>query len=382
MKKSLLALAVLSAIAGSATAQSSVTMYGIMDAGVVHESGNPSGSVTKLTSGVTAGSRLGFRGVEDLGGGVAAVFLLETGITIDTGGNAQGASTANPAGTVFARQNFVGLKSNNGTLTMGRQYNPYFKTVAAVDPFGAGGEGNSGNLVAFTGSNGRSNNSILYVSPSFSGFSGELLYGFGEVAGDTKLGRVINGAVQYANGPLMIRAAMQRQNAAPASALPAAYVAAQSAAVTKNAIIAASYNFDVVKLSALYATVKGPSFTSATPGSVLVGFNAAAGMPYNRTFVPPASADTRDFLLGATIPFGVSNVQLSYIDRKDKTASAQDAKQMAIGYEYNVSKRTALYAQFSHIKNDNGAAYTVGNAGDITAGSGDKGYAVGVRHTF
>jgi predicted porin len=55
---------------------------------------------------------------------------------------------------------------------------------------------------------------------------------------------------------------------------------------------------------------------------------------------------------------------------------------MAIGYEYNVSKRTALYAQFSHIKNDNGAAYTVGNAGDITAGSGDKGYAVGVRHVF
>ncbi|GAA4014103.1 porin [Actimicrobium antarcticum] len=371
MKKSLLALAVLSAIAGSAAAQSSVTMYGIVDAGVVRESGNPAGSVLKLTSGVTAGSRVGFRGVEDLGGGLAALFTLETGITVDTGGNAQGASTANPAGTVFARQTFVGIKSNNGTLTMGRQYNPYFKTVAAVDPFGAGGEGNSGNIVAFTGSNGRSNNSIQYVSPSFSGFSAEFLYGFGELAGNTQLGRVMNGAVQFAQGPLMVRAAYQHSNAATSA--PDA---------TKNAIIAASYNFGVVKLSGLYATVKGPSFTAATPGSIAVGFNAAAGIPFNPSFSPPASADTHDFLIGATIPFGSSNVQLSYIDRNDRSAKNQDTKQMAIGYEYNMSKRTALYTQFSRIKNDNGAAYTVGNAGDITAGSGDKGLAVGVRHTF
>ena len=381
MKKSLLALAVLSAIAGSASAQSSVTVYGIMDAGVVHESGNPSGSVNKLTSGITAGSRLGFRGVEDLGGGLAAVFLLETGITIDTGGSAQLASSANPTGTVFARQDFVGLKSNSGTLTMGRQYNPYFKTVAAIDPFGAGGEGNTGNLMAFTGSNGRSNNSILYVSPSFSGFSGELLYGFGEVVGDSKLGRVINGAVQYANGPLVVRAALQRQNATPAAATPVAFATAQNTAVAKNAIIAAIYNFEVVKVSAAYATLKTP--TKFSYSSEAIGL----GVPYRTAATAlalPASptTDARDFMLGATIPFGVSNVQLSYIDRKDKTAAAQNAKQMAVGYEYNVSKRTALYAQFSRMKNENGAGYTVGNAGDVTAGSGDKGYAVGVRHTF
>ncbi len=382
MKKSLLALAVLSAIAGSASAQSSVTVYGIMDAGVVHESGNPAGSVTKLTSGVTAGSRLGFRGVEDLGGGLAAVFLLETGITIDTGGSAQLASSANPTGTVFARQNFVGLKSNNGTLTMGRQYNPYFKTVAAIDPFGAGGEGNTGNLMAFTGSNGRSNNSIMYVSPSFSGFSGELLYGFGEVAGDSKLGRVINGAVQYANGPLMVRAAMQRQNnTAAAGATPAVFLAAQNAAVTKNAILAASYNFEVVKLSAAYATFKSPNGLAYASENIKLGpsYRTAATI---LAFPAPATTDVRDMMIGATIPFGVNNIQLSYIDRKDKTAAAQDAQQMAIGYEYNVSTRTALYAQFSRMKNEKGAGYTVGNAGDVTAGSGDKGYAVGVRHTF
>jgi predicted porin len=370
MKKSLLALAVMSAIAGSASAQSSVTMYGIMDAGIVHESGNPAGSATKLTSGVTAGSRLGFRGVEDLGGGLAAVFLLETGIRIDTGGSAQGATSTNPEGTVFARQNFVGLKSNGGTLTMGRQYNPYFKTVAAIDPFGAGGEGNSGNLMAFTGSNGRSNNSILYVSPSFSGFSGELLYSFGEVAGDSKLGRVINGAVQYANGPLMVRAALQRQNAAT-----------QATDVTKNAIFAGSYDFNIVKLSAAYATVKSPS------GQIFTGEFIKLGPSYRSAatisaFPASKTTDARDFIIGATIPLGVNRVQLSYIDRKDKTAAAQDAQQMAIGYEYNVSKRTALYAQFSRMKNEKGAGYTVGNAGDLNGGSGDKGYAVGVRHTF
>jgi predicted porin len=372
MKKSLLALAVLSAIAGSASAQSSVTMYGIVDVGVVRESGNPAGSVTKLTSGVTAGSRLGFRGVEDLGGGLAALFTLETGINVDTGGSAQQASTANPNGNVFARQTFVGLKGNGGTLTAGRQYNPYFRTVFAADPFGTGGEGNTGNILAFTGSNGRSDNSLQYISPTFAGFSGEAMYAFGETAGNTQTGRVMIGAVQYLNGPLLVRVAAHHQNQ-PAGANV-------NKAPAKNNIIIASYDFGVVKLSGLYATFK--SGAALVPGNVAVGFNASRLMPFNPTFVPSATTDTKDWLIGATIPVGPGNIQLSYIRRDDRTVSNQDATQAAIGYEYNLSKRTALYTQYSRIKNDNGGSYTVGNAGDITAGSGDKGYTVGVRHTF
>ena len=138
MKKSLLALAVLGAFAGAASAQSSITIYGIADAGIVAESGNPAGSVTKLTSGVSAGSRLGFRGTEDLGGGLAAIFALETGILLDTGGNAQGQVFANQNGLVFGRQDYVGLTGGFGAVTAGRQYNPYFITVNTVDPFGTG----------------------------------------------------------------------------------------------------------------------------------------------------------------------------------------------------------------------------------------------------
>lgn len=372
MKKSLLALAALSAIAGSAAAQSSVTMYGIADVGIVHESGNPAGSVNKVTSGVSAGSRLGFRGVEDLGSGLAALFVLETGINYDTGGNAQLASVANPGGAAFGRQTFVGLKSSAGTLTMGRQYNPYFKTVNAIDPFGTGQVGNSGNIMAFTGSNGRSANSVQYVSPVMGGFSGELLYQFGEVVGDTHAARAINGALSYVNGPMLLRVAHQRQNN-PNNALD----------VARNTIVGFNYDFGVVKLQSAYAVARGPR--SIANASETVGFNAAAGVPYRPAPAVPLAltdADVRDYLLGATVPVGAGNVLLSYIRRSDRTAANQNAKQFAVGYEYNLSKRTTLYTAFSRIINENGAGYTVGNSGDITAGSGDHGTSLGVRHTF
>ena len=366
MKKSLLALAVLGAFAGAASAQSSVTIYGIVDAGIVAESGNPAGSVTKLTSGVSAGSRLGFRGTEDLGGGMAAIFALETGILIDTGANGQGQVFANQNGLVFGRQDYVGLTGGFGSVTAGRQYNPYFLTVGTVDPFGAGYAGTSGNLMSPTGSNGRTNNSIQYSTPTMGGFSGALMYAFGEVVGDNSLGRVINGAVAYANGPVWVRLAYQNQNTTPTDS-------------SKNAILAGSYDFGPAKLQAAYATAKGPGSTSI-PQQV-VGFNAGTGKPF--TAVPAtASTDARDFLIGVTVPFGANKVMASYIRRDDRTTFNQDANAIAVGYDYSLSKRTTLYAAYARISNKNGAAYTVLNAGDVTAGSGDKAFNLGVRHTF
>lgn len=379
MKKSLLALAALSTIAGTAAAQSSVTMYGIADVGFVRESGNPAGPVSKITSGVTAGSRLGFRGVEDLGGGMAALFTMETGILMDTGGNAQLAQAQrNPAGTAFARQTFVGLKSNLGTLTLGRQYNPYFYTLNAVDPFGTGHEGNSGNIMPLTASNGRSDNSIMYVSPDFSGFKGEFLYGFGEQIGNTHAKSVISGTVSYANGPLLVRLSTFRGNTDSVATLVPP-TPATSVAVTRNNILGAVYDFKVVKMSAAYATIKGPN--PYRYGQELTGFSTAA--PYRPAGSPnPQTTDVRDFLVGATIPVGPGNILASYIKHKDRTATNQNATQIAVGYEYYLSKRTVWYTDYSRIRNDNNAGFTVGNAGDISAGSGDKGFATGLRHTF
>ena len=379
MKKTLLALAALSTIAGTAAAQNSITMYGIADVGFVRESGNPAGPVSKITSGVSAGSRLGFRGVEDLGGGMSALFTLETGILMDTGGNAQKASVANPSGLAFARQTFVGLKSNLGTLTMGRQYNPYFYTLNAVDPFGTGHEGNSGNIMPLTASNGRSDNSIMYVSPSFNGFKGELLYGFGEQVGSARAQSVTSATASYADGPLLVRLSTFRSNNDKVATLvpPAA---ATSVPVTRNNILGVVYDFKVVKMSAAYATIKGPN--PYRYGQELVGFYTAT-TPYRPKGSPnPQTTDVRDYLVGATIPAGPGNILASYIRHKDRTPTNQNATQFAIGYEYYLSKRTVWYTDYSRIRNDNGAGFTVGNAGDITAGSGDKGFATGLRHTF
>eukprot|EP01040_Poterioochromonas_malhamensis_P026971 gene26971-34042_t len=106
MKKSLLALSLLSAF-GVASAQSSVTMYGVVDAGITYDNGPSAGTVTKLESGIESGSRLGFRGTEDLGSGLKALFVLEQGFDIDTGRSGQG-------GRLFGRQAWVGLNSEYG----------------------------------------------------------------------------------------------------------------------------------------------------------------------------------------------------------------------------------------------------------------------------
>src|SRR5881392_4297802 len=142
MKKSLLVLAVAAAIGNLAHAQTNVTIYGLIDAGIVGESGGKAGNVTKVGSGTSGASRIGFRGTEELGNGLSAVFVLESGVKVDTG-------EVDAAGTLFNRQAFVGLKSKEwGTVTLGRQYTPWYTTITQVaDPFAAGYAGSAKNLL-------------------------------------------------------------------------------------------------------------------------------------------------------------------------------------------------------------------------------------------
>ena len=172
MKKTMLAL-MLGALAGAAAAQSNVTVYGIVDMALVRESGGAA-TTTKLTSGVESGSRLGFKGSEDLGDGLSAIFLLENGFQADTGAMGQG-------GLLFGRQAYVGLQSKTaGTLTLGRQYTPQYLAVAAVDPFGSGTAGDTKNLMASTGNSAsRMDNAVKYTSPVVGGVTAELIYGAG-----------------------------------------------------------------------------------------------------------------------------------------------------------------------------------------------------------
>jgi predicted porin len=360
MKKSVLVLAVLGAFTNAASAEStSVTVYGVVDAGVVAERGGSTGSVTKLSSGVASGSRLGFKGTEDLGGGLSASFVLENGFQADTGALGQSATAA----TLFGRQAFVGLGSSNfGTVTLGRQYTPHYLAVNFADPFGTGLAGDAVNILPNTGdAASRMNNTIKYATPNLSGFSGELAYGFGEVAGDSSAKRQIGASVGYTGGPLGVRLAYHNLNNATAANQPGNNA--------KNTILAATYNFEVAKLHLAYGVDKG---TGSSP------YRNTTVNPYGRIMTP--STDSNDVLVGVSVPFGPHTLLASFIRKNDKTARNQDADQWAVGYRYALSKRTDLYTAYARIKNKNGASYTVGNA--IEAGSGDKALNLGIRHTF
>lgn len=337
MKKSFLALAVLGAFAGVACAQTSVTVYGIVDAAIVAESGGAAGSVTKLTSGAASASRLGFRGTEDLGGGLSANFVLETGITIDTGGSAPGVTAANPQGLVFGRQSYVGLTGNFGAVSLGRQYTPHYLVLVAADPFGNGFAGRAGNMMAVSGT--RMDNAIKYATPNLGGFSADVAYGFGEVVGNTSGSRALGFAAGYAKGPVYVRLGYHSLNNAAASDN------------AKNTLLAGTYDFGAAKAHLAYAVNKGTGII-----------------------------DNTDLLVGVTVPFGANKIMASYIRKNDKSAANKDADQWALGYTYALSKRTDLYAAYARISNKNGATFIVGNGTET--GSGDKAFNLGIRHSF
>ncbi|MES2262267.1 MAG: porin [Pseudomonadota bacterium] len=355
MKKTAIAFVLLSSTASLAAAQTSVNLYGMLDLAAVSEGGGAAGTVTKLTSGVAAGSRLGFKGSEDLGGGLSAIFLLESGFQADTGTMGQG-------GLLFGRQAYVGLAGGFGTVTFGRQYTPQFLTQAAVDPFGIGTAGAAPNLLPLTASGGRMDNTVKYATPSFNGLSGELAYGFGEVAGDSSAGRGLGLALGYGKGPLTIRLGYHNRNNDTATL--------KNTANAKNTLLAGIVDVGFMKAYA------GLGLNRGLNSNVLRN----AANPYQTRTAPTASTDSRDILLGVVFPAGAGRIIASAIRKNDRTAFNQDATQLALGYFHALSKRTELYAVYGHIDNRNGAGYTVGGA--IEAGSGNRAGNLGMRHTF
>jgi predicted porin len=330
MKKLVSTAIVLSLASNLALAQSSVLIYGIADAGFVHESGGPAGSVNNISSGVGSGNRLGFKGKEDLGGGASAFFNLENGYNIDTGSLGQG-------GLLFGRQAYVGVSNSLGAISLGRQYSPFYKTLRDVaDPFEIGLAGTATNIIA---GNTRVDNTAEYISPRYAGFSADLAYGFGEVAGDNAKNRTIGGGVNYLQGPLTVSLVHHRKNNATATDH------------LRTTMLVAKYDFGLATVDVAHAQNKGL-----------------------------ANADSKDTLVGLTGGSGVNRLIASAIFHNDTTAADRDAKQWAIAYLYLLSKRSDLYAAYAHINNRNGATFTVGNGTDT--GSGHTGVNLGVRHRF
>jgi predicted porin len=358
MRKKLMAAAALTALSQHAWAQTNVAIYGMIDAGLSYESGNKAGSMTKVTSGIAGGSRLGFKGTENLGGGNKALFVIESGIQVDTGTSGQG-------GLPFGRQVFVGLGNERaGTLTLGRQYAPHYLATVFADPFASGTSADEKNLMNAVSDGGRMSNSIKYASPQWKGFSGEIAYSAGETAGDNAAGRAVGFSIGYDKGPLAVRVAYHdKNNDTTTTKIDSA----------RNTFVAATYGFRFVKLHLAYGMNKGP-FSSTLRNT---------GNPYGYAEVPTAASltdDSTDALAGLTVPLGAHTLLASWIHKNDKTAANRDADQFGLGYRYNLSLRTNLYAVYARMVNKNGASYTLGNASD--GGSGDRAVNLGMQHAF
>ena len=348
MKKSKLAFAALAIVGGSAAAQSSVTVYGKVDLGLVLDSGNTAGKSVRISSGVTGGSRLGFKGVEDLGGGMKAAFQLETGVCVDSAAGAPNFCTGN--NQFMGRQAHGDLSGTFGLLTAGRVYSFDFINQTTVDPFATGLAGDSQNLFGDK-STSRLNNTAQYTTPSFSGLTASAEVAFGETTGNWQAGRETGAAVTWVRGPAYVSFTFLDQANANGQG-----------ASRKNYQLGATYDFGVVKLHGLVEKSTGEPTGAARP------------------------LDALDILAGVTVPLAGGNVLASYIHHDDRNARTapgggdRDAQQLAVGYVYPLSKRTSLYTSWARIQNQHGAVFTVGNATE--AGTGNKSFDIGCVHNF
>lgn len=339
MKKSLYAFAVLSSFAAAASAQPSVTVYGVLDAGLTRESG-ASGSITKLATGVQSGNRLGFKGSEELGNGLKANFQLESGFNVDTGTGRQGA--------LFGRQAYVGLSGNFGAVNLGHQYNPIYDSLDSIDPFGLGLPGQTVNLM--NQGNIRTDNAITYSSVPMRGFSFNGLYGTAEKPGNASANRTLGASANYSNGPVFATLAYDKVNNDSSNPASAGH---------KLMLLGGTYNFGPVLAHVGVETEKG---------------------------VGASDADFRSIMVGASIPAGPGSIIASVINKTDLSKANRGAKQVGIGYIYSLSKRSNLYTSYARIHNDDAASYVVGDASSggsaVGLGESSSAFTVGLRHKF
>ncbi len=375
MKKLLIASAALAMVAGTAQAQSSVTVYGIMDAGVASVSSS-TGRVQGLTSGGLATSRLGFRGTEDLGGGLKANFNLEAGLDIGNGNmgavathktaTSPTAPSADTSGTTFDRQAWVGLESAKlGQIQFGRTTRLDFDTIVAGDAFGAAGFASAGqvtyghvaynspNMAAVANSKNRYGNSIKAATARFNGLQLAYQHSFGEVA-DTGKSQAMAYAVDYTQGNAKATYAYSRQNDTAGLKL------AETTALT------GSYDFGVAKAFVGLTQLEREGQAEKTKAN-WVGVTA----PVNAKISLMAQYTTFDNVGNAASGGAVNG---------------NDATLAALGATYAFSKRTAAYAMYARSNNEGTAAVSVLGTMGVTAtpasGTDQSGYAVGVRHSF
>ena len=335
MKKSLLALAVLGAFAGVASAQSSVTIFGVLDLAISRGNGgtaagdsNPgaNGTSKAYLMRQSAASRLGFRGTEDMGGGLSAQFNIEHRFTPDNGN-----TTATP---FWAGRSYVQLTSAAvGSVYLGREYTPAFWPAVKTDPFGWDGVGqvSFGQYAKFRSTAAvRTDNTVGYKSASFGGVTVQAAVGLGEAV----LGRTTGFNVEYGGGPIYAGVGFEKINNGPA-------------ALAGNQMInfGAAYDLGFIRPAIYFASTK-----------------TGVG----------STAKNKDIMLALTAPIGPAKIKFA-VNRLDPQGASNNETHLGLGVDYALSKRTGLYADFGRGTQDAPVGPKPTN---------NQAVAVGVKHTF
>jgi len=375
-----IAICACNCVGTGAMAQSSVTLFGVVDTGIAYIK-TDNGHATSLINSANTASRLGFRGTEDLGGGLSASFWLEGALNNDVGGGASQTS-----GFDFARRATVSLSGPFGEIRLGRDNTPTYLVTGSAEPWLGRGLGSFELYgVSTAGATGigsilRVGNSVGYFLPAkLGGLYGSVQYAFGERNSNTtpttpvasaggisnsvataetnKTGNYMGARVGYQSGPLDIKAAYGVYTDAVRSVGTSFF-----ADDYKIGNLAASYNFGVVKPMLLIQNEK------------IDGRGGVAAMEMN------------SYSVGATATVG-AGVLRAAVTRYDRRNSGNDANKFAVGYVYSLSKRTSLYADLSRIANQGAAVYShtaIGGATlpAATPGGNVSGVALGVTHAF
>jgi predicted porin len=346
MKKTLIAIAALAAT--SAFAQSSVTMYGVLDAGYNTTTTTNATTTVKTTAtggnskGAWQSNRIGFKGTEDMGSGTTANFVYE--MAMDAG------TTGDLAATGGIRQSWLSLANKgNGELTVGRQYNPIFSVTAALDAGNANNVG-FGRVIYGQVATTRTSGGVAYTSPSMAGLTAKVIYGKNtkETAGvnDAADYNAKGGSLVYANGPLTVQAAMHQTKLEKAAA-------AGTQSDKSESVFGASYMIGKATVVAIYGTNKEEDLTGAQTKK-RSGYQVGLRYPLTST-------------VDSFLTYGKATVQAA------STAAEGKAKGVQAGAMYNLSKRTGVYAAYGKTSDDTSAAASTVVGKEI---------AVGIRHAF
>lgn len=395
MQKKIIALAIAGLASSAAFAQSNVTIYGVMDItqAAVKASGGTAAnsnllSRTRLDSN---SSLIGFKGSEDLGGGMKAIFQYESGIAADVAGAVAG-----------GRDTYVGLTGGFGTVLMGTLTHPIRLMGAKVD-MNPGATSSAfvgsifGKFAGFaTGTDNRATNTLAYVTPSFSGFTvtGAYINGEARSADGAAVSTKTNSyqiAGEYENGPLYVGLGYhyaKDPQAAGAIAVPGTPASGLNGQVGANVFANGAYN-DKLKDWRLAASYKLPSNTTLSALWDSQKYDQSAN-------AAATNAKRTAWMVAAKQSFGVTDVWLEYAKANDVsggvcsvagfTCGDTGSHQWTLGASYSLSKRTMVHGYYTKITNDRAVAYDfyVNGAGITAAnnGSDPEAYGVGIRHTF